>query len=288
MTLNKYLNENSHILADGAMGTLLMKKGTFDKCPEEINLSNPELLKEIAGEYFNSGSKLIQTATFGASHIRLSQFNLHREMEHINRVAVKAVRSAVEDGGFVNGALGPYGIPLDNINGEAVDEVKQNYMDQAEILLDEGVDLLSIETAMSIFEAKAAVEGVVPIAGKTPVLLSFVFIPGKAGYTTLSGEPLEKVIETFDGSGISFFGVNCGNGFSESLDVTRQIKEQIRLPLAVQPNAGIPDSDLNFPSTKIDFVEAVKKLLDLDVAIIGGCCGTTPDYIEAVRHLFSN
>lgn len=275
------------LLSDGAMGTMLMSKGLKSgNCPETFNLDNPELLKEIAQTYLDAGADLIQTNTFGASPLKLADYGLENKTEEINRNAVFAVKQIVEGKAYVNASVGPSGKMIYPLGELTEDQLYESYFRQVTALIDSGSDIISIETMSDILEAVLAVKAAKEIKNDIPVIASMTFEKTKRGYYSIMGVTIAKAAEELKNAGADIIGSNCGYGIMDMIDIAKEFRKCSDLPLIIQSNAGLPEvkkGNLIFPESEEFMSSHIKELIDSGVSIIGGCCGTTPEYISAFR-----
>jgi len=275
------------MVADGAMGTMLLDRGLQPgNCPESLTLSSPHVLEEIARLYFEAGADIIQTNTFGASPQRLATYGLAEKTEELNRVAVQAVRAVVGDRAYVAGSCGPSGKLLEPYGDVSGDQLYDSFHKQAMSLLKAGVDCVFVETMIDIEEAKIAVQAIKDISPSVPVIATMTFESTPRGFHTIMGVSVEAAASSLETVGADAVGSNCGNGIENMLEIARAFKEASDLPLAIQANAGLPqtvDGMVVYGETPDFTATAARGLMPLGVAVIGGCCGTTPEHIAAIR-----
>jgi len=283
------LRQGEVIVGDGALGTMLMQRGLkHGDPPESFNLEKPQVLEEIARLYLDAGAEIITTNTFGASPLRLRQFSLEKEMEAINRAAVASVRRAVGDKAYVSASVGPSARMIKPLGDTQPEEVYASFRNQIAALLAAGIDMICIETMTDVNEAILAIKAARSLDPKIPVMATMTFGKGRQGHVTLMGTSVRDAASALENAGADIVGSNCGNGMEEMVDVAKEFRQHARLPVAIQGNAGLPvaaDAGLVYPETP-DFVAAkAAEMLDLGVQIIGGCCGTRPDHIRAIRKI---
>ena len=273
------------ILCDGAMGTLLYARGVpYERCFDEQNLSNPQLVQQIHLDYIKAGAEIIETNTFGANRIRLKAHGLDDKVKEINSRGAKIAREARDISGeevFVAGSVGPLGNPLATFGRIPPQETEKLFEEQASALLEGGVDLFIIETFFDLEEAILAVSAIKKIC-QLPVVAQMSF--GEDGKTFMGNSP-QKVALELEKLGVDVIGANCSVGPQKMLDVIYGFKEVTQAFLSAQPNAGMPrfvDGKYIYFTSKEYFAEYAKKFVEAGVKIIGGCCGTTPDHIQAM------
>lgn len=287
MRLLERIKKGELLIADGAIGTMLMQRGLKPgECPEMINLAHPEILEEIAGLYLEAGADLIQANTFGASPLRLASYALDQKMEEINRNAVCAVRRAIKDNAIIYASCGPSGKLLKPYGDTDPEIILRSYEQQFKILVEEGIDAICIETMIDLTEAILAVTAAKTVAPAVPVIASMTFDSTPKGFYTVMGVTIGKAAAGLEKAGADIIGSNCGNGIENMIKIAHEFKKVSSIPLIIQSNAGLPELKDNvpvYPETPEFWAEKAKELLKAGVSIIGGCCGTTPAHIKAVR-----
>ena len=277
------------LLLDGAMGTMLWTRGLSGaKCPEEYNLTHSETLEEIALDYLNAGSDLIQTNTFGGSLLKLARYSLEKDYQKINANAVLAVKKAVKDKAFISASCGPSGEILKPYGDKEPEELYDSFNKQIRVLIEEGADIIHIETMSDIHEALLALKAAKDISGTIPVMVSMTYNKIPRGFYTIMGTDIKTTVEKLEENGADIIGSNCGNGSESMIHIAGEIKENTKLPVVIQPNAGMPElkgTRTIYPESGEFMAAKGKILLEAGVSIIGGCCGTTPEHISAMRSI---
>ncbi len=289
-SLQDQLDENDLLLCDGAMGTMIMSLG-FDsiRCPEVLNLEHVEALEEIAGAYIDAGADIVSTNTFGASPLKLAANGLEGETERINKVAVEAVRRVADSrgGGHVAGSCGPTGKILKPYGDTEPEEMRAGFVTQAGALIEAGVDAIFIETMTDLQEALLAVGAAREISQDIPLAVTMTFDPTPKGFFTMMGVSVERAVASLEEGGVQILGTNCGNGMEAMIRIAADFRAASNLPILVQANAGLPEIDENgavfYPETPEFFGRKGEELIGAGVQLIGGCCGSTPDHIRAMR-----
>ncbi|MCK4856915.1 MAG: homocysteine S-methyltransferase family protein [candidate division Zixibacteria bacterium] len=275
------------LVADGAMGTMLFSRGLkAGDCPEALNLTKPALLTEIAQAYFDAGAEIIQTNTFGASPLRLADYSLADQTEEINRKAVKAVRQAVGQQAYVSASCGPSAKILKPYGDTKPEAMFESFKRQVSALIDAGVDIICVETMTDLTEASLAIEATRAVSATIPVMATMTFDATPKGFFTVMGVDIETAAARLATIGADIIGSNCGNGINNMIKIARRFRKHTKLPLLIQSNAGLPeieDGVLVYPETPEYMAGKAKDLIDAGVSIIGGCCGTTPEHIRAIR-----
>jgi 5-methyltetrahydrofolate--homocysteine methyltransferase len=251
-----------------------------------MNLAKPEVLAEVAELYLDAGADLVTTNTFGASPLMLASHGLDDRTEEINRAAVEALEPVVKGRAAISASVGPTGKILEPY-GDTTPEVAADAFDrQIGALIEAGADLICIETMIDLREAELAVKAARSISAEIPVIATMTFDDTPRGFFTTMGSSVEQACETLVGAGADIVGSNCGNGIDTMLEIARGFGEHATVPVIIQSNAGLPentDGQLVYPETPEFMAERVGRLMDLGVSIIGGCCGTGPEHIRAIR-----
>jgi len=278
------------LLFDGAMGTMLMKAGQGSlKTPILLNLDEPELVADIHRQYYHAGADAVITNTFGGSPLKLVADGLEGQMAELNREAVRLTRQACPEGKFVAGDIGPSGKMLQPLGDVAPEEMQENYFSQARVLMESGVDLIIIETMYSLEEALTAVQGV-RRAGDILLLASMTYSKTKNGFYTVMGEDVSQCVSALEGAGADMMGANCTLNSTDTIDLTKVLRAATDKPLLIQPNAGKPVTSKGmtyYEQTPAEFAADAKKIHEAGADMIGGCCGTTPEFIQAVAEALS-
>ena len=285
--LLKRIQDQKPLIADGAMGSLLMQMGVESgSCPEAINLTRPEILKEIARRYLEAGAEVVQTNTFGASPLKLAMSGLESQTAAINRAAVEAVRAVVGDQAYVSGSCGPSGKMLRPFGDATPEGLYENFREQVSALLEAGADVICVETMTDLTEATQAVRAAKELTSGMPVMATMTFDPSPRGFHTIMGVGIEKAARGLEEAGADIIGSNCGNGIENMVIIAREFRKHTKLPIVIQANAGMPelrDGRPEYPETPEFMAERARTLAELGVNIIGGCCGTTPEHVRAFR-----
>lgn len=275
------------LCGDGAWGTQLMARGLNPGDSfEALNLSRPEVLAEIAGLYIAAGAEIITTNTFGASPLNLAAHGLDDRTEEINRAAVEAIRPATAGQALVSGSVGPTGKILAPYGDADPNEVAKGFSRQIGALVSAGADLICIETMMDLEEARLAVTAARGISATIPVIATMTFNATPRGFFTTMGTTVEQACAVLTDTGADLVGSNCGNGMDAMVALAADFAEHASAPVAIQANAGLPEDhggELRYPESPEFMADRVPALMDLGVVVIGGCCGTGPDHIRALR-----
>jgi 5-methyltetrahydrofolate--homocysteine methyltransferase len=275
------------LVGDGAWGTLLMARGLEPgAAPETLNLSHPETLEEIARLYVEAGADLVTTNSFGGSPARLRRYGLEARTEEVNRAAVEAVRRAVADRAYVSASVGPSGHLLKPYGDGDPAEIAAGFERQIGALAAAGADLVCIETMIDLAEAVLAVRAARAVAPALPVMATMTFERTRRGFFTVMGASVEQAARALGEAGADVVGSNCGNGSEVMVEIAREFRARTGRPVAIQPNAGLPEprgGETVYPETPEFMAAQATALVQAGVAIVGGCCGTTPEHIRALR-----
>lgn len=274
-------------VADGAWGTELDKLGCpAGFCREQWNLSRPDVVQKVPQAYVEAGARIILTNTFGANRFVLAKHDLAGQAAEINRAGARISKEAAADRALVFGSIGPSGKMV--MMGEASeDELYKAFKEQAAALAEGGVDALVIETMTEIAEAQAAVR-----AAKTTGLLvaaCMTFDSGREKTDTMMGVSSEKAVEALTEAGADIVGCNCGIGIDNYVKVAAKMRAVTDRPIWVKANAGLPEiegGNIVYRMTPAEFAEKAHDLVKAGASIVGGCCGTTPQFIAALSKAF--
>jgi 5-methyltetrahydrofolate--homocysteine methyltransferase len=275
------------LISDGALGTMLFEAGLEPgQCPDMVVLEKPELLQDIARRYIEAGSDIVHTNTFGATPLKLSDYALQDKTGEINKQAVAILKEIAGDRAYVSGSCGPSGRILKPYGDIDPAEVLDGYRTQMETLISAGADLLCIETMIDLREALLAVEAARSVSADIPVMTTLTFEKTPGGFFTIWGSGIEESVTALQEAGANVVGSNCGNGIEIMVEIARAFRAATRLPLLIQSNAGQPEArggEIFYSETPELFAEKAVELKEIGVSVIGGCCGTTPDHIRAIR-----
>ena len=271
------------LILDGATGTELQKHGyAGDVSAEQWTLAHPDILREIQRGYVAAESQVLYTPTFGANRQKLEERGIFNRTADFNRRLAALSREAADGKAWIAGDLAPTGLFLAPLGEASFEDLVDIYTEQAAGLEEAGVDLFVIETMMTLSDARAAVLAVRSVSDK-PVFVSFTC--DESG-RSLSGTDVTAALTVLQGMGISAFGLNCSTGPEQMLVQLRRLREYARVPLIAKPNAGMPitvGGKTVYDCTPEDFTAFVPAMLEAGVAVFGGCCGTTPAHIAALR-----
>jgi homocysteine S-methyltransferase len=279
------------VLADGAMGTVLYSRGIFiNRCYDELNISDPNLILGVHEEYLQAGAEILETNTFGANRFRLTRHGLGSKVKEINAAGVKLARQAVAHlkekqavEARVAGAVGPLGVRLEPLGKTGLDEARSAFAEQIAVLAENGVDLLIVETMPALNEAQQALMAARAVAPHLPVL---VMVTVDDESNCLDGSSAAQAASLLTEWGADAIGVNCSTGPTTVLTAVEAMRAATTLPLAAMPNAGLPRAveGRNIYLCSPEYMASfARKAIAAGVQMVGGCCGTTPSHIRAMR-----
>jgi methionine synthase I (cobalamin-dependent)/5,10-methylenetetrahydrofolate reductase len=275
------------LLADGAMGTMLHSRGvSFDKCFDELNLSNPAAVAAIHREYIESGAQLILSNTFGANHFKLGQHGLDPQVAAINRAGVQLAKQAAAESMkdvYVAGDVGPLGVRIAPFGRVRPEQARAAFAEQIEALCTAGADLIVVETVSDIYEIQEAAKAAREVCS-LPLVTSVTFTRDDR---TLLGDSPSSVARSLSDAGADVIGVNCSGGPAQLLRILKQMRQAApRARFWVKPNAGWPEQvggRIMYPADPEYFAEYAVSFREAGASIVGGCCGTTPQHIAAMH-----
>ncbi|HEX4020160.1 MAG TPA: bifunctional homocysteine S-methyltransferase/methylenetetrahydrofolate reductase [Acidobacteriaceae bacterium] len=279
------------VLCDGAMGTMLYARGVFiNRCYDELNLSQPQLVRSIHEEYLQAGAEVIETNTFGANSFRLSRHGLQDQTHAINVAGAKLAREAAQQISekqatriFVAGSIGPLGVQIEPLGKISYQEARAAFAEQIAALAEGGVDLLIIETLTTLSEAHQAILAAQETAPQLPVI---VMVTVDEEDNCLDGSSPETTAARLTEWGADAIGCNCSAGPATVLTAIERMRAATSLPLIAMPNAGMPSAveGRNIYLCSPEYMASfARKFVQAGVQLIGGCCGTTPNHIRAMR-----
>ncbi|MGH7616924.1 MAG: bifunctional homocysteine S-methyltransferase/methylenetetrahydrofolate reductase [Gemmatimonadaceae bacterium] len=282
-TISKLLDPTAIIVFDGAMGTMLYNKGVFiNQCYDELNLRAPDMVGEIHRQYVDAGAEVLETNSFGANRLKLTQYGLQDQVRELNVAAARVARDASRGRALIAGALGPLGVRLEPYGPTSKDEARDVFQEQISALVDGGVDLLIIETFSDLEEIEQAILAARIAAPGIPVIAQMTI--GENGRTPYGASP-EDVARVLDRWGADVIGLNCSVGPQTILECIEKMAPQAHRKLSAQPNAGMP-RDVSgrrmYMASPEYMATYARHLVQAGAKIIGGCCGTTPEHIHAM------
>ena len=276
------LSSDQIIVFDGAMGTQLYAKGIYiNRSYDELNLTNPDLVREVHQEYVRAGADVIETNTFGATTHNLQQYGLDGNLREINITAARLAREAACERCYVAGAIGPLGLRIEPYGPTSFDEAKEMFKQQVVALLEGGVDLFVLETFSDISEIRQALRAVRELCDLPVVAQMTILSDGNTSYGTTP----EVFTTRLDEWGADVIGLNCGVGPADVLTAVEKMRKVTDKKLSAQPNAGLPRDVQGrqfYMSSPEYMAKYAKRLIQAGVRVIGGCCGTSPTHIKLI------
>ncbi len=275
--------QNSIVVSDGAMGTMLYARGIFlNRCFDELNLTSPALIAEIHKQYLDAGAEVLTTNTFGANRYKLQPHGLEDKVQELNQRGAAIARQVAGDSAWVAGSVGPVGGQLHPLGPLDPPEVEAAFREQILGLAAGGADLIVLETFHALPEMGAALRAARG-AAELPVIASFSFDHNRLTNIGVSPEEAAAFAEI---EGADVIGVNCSTGPNDVLEVVERMVRITKKPIAVQPNAGLPrevQNRLIFLATPEYLAEYARRFIQSGASMVGGCCGTTPEHIKQMR-----
>jgi len=275
--------EKRPLISDGAMGTMLYSKGIpFSRCFDELNLSMPQLVKEVHLGYVKAGAEVVETNTFGATSSRLKKFELGEQVREINLAGARLAREVAGDDLYVAGSVGPLGIPLEPLGPTSLEEAREIFRQQIAALVEGGVDLIVIETMVDLQEARQALLAARDVAPLPLVVQMTIQDDG----STPTGALPEDFTRQLDGWGADVIGLNCSAGPAGILETLERMARVTAKKLSAQPNAGLPrtvDGRSIYLCSPEYMASYARRFIEVGVRLVGGCCGTTPEHIKAIK-----
>lgn len=280
------LLNNGPVILDGATGSNLRASGMpVGVCTEQWVLEHPEVLQNLQRAYVEAGSQIVYAPSFSANRLSLSMYALEDKLAEMNRALVQLSRDAVGGRAYVAGDMATCGKPVDVEGGVRYEELIEVYREQAQLLVDAGVDLIGLETMMGVTECSAAIEAIRSVCD-LPVMCTLTLDAVGAAY--FDGDA-ELAAQTLPALGADAIGVNCGQGPELYVSVIQRMRAHTDLPLIAKPNAGLPviqsDGSAVYGMSPGKFAREMVQLKKAGAGILGGCCGTTPEHIRMLKEM---
>ncbi|MEP6732350.1 MAG: homocysteine S-methyltransferase family protein, partial [bacterium] len=283
--LQRLIDPDSLVLFDGAMGTMLYAKGVFiNQCYDELNVRAPDLVRDVHRAYVKAGAEVLETNSFGANRLKLAQFGLAAQTQELNRQAAELARQAADEGRevLVAGAVGPLGVRLEPYGSTSAEEAQSIFREQMEGLKAGGVDLFILETFGDLHEIGQAIAAARSVDPTMPIVAQMTI--GADGLTPYGATP-EDVARALDRFGADVIGLNCSVGPQAILEAVEKMVPLTRKKVSAQPNAGMP-RDVGgrsmYMASAEYMAEYARHLVQAGAKVVGGCCGTTPEHINAM------
>ena len=285
-TIVERLARGETLISDGGTGTYLQAHGLEPGgCPEEFNASRPDVIRGMAKAYFDAGSDLVLTNSFGGSRFMQKKYGYGDRVREFNRLAAEHARSQAPPGCHVVGSVGPTAEFLQPLGAVSENEMYDAFVEQITSLEEGGADAVLIETMTALEEAALAIRAAKENTGLI-VIATMTFDKGPRGFFTMMGITPERAVVELREAGADIVGTNCGNGIELMIEIFRQMREATDGYLLVHSNAGIPEMKkgaIIYPETPQFMAERFKMLAGLGANIVGGCCGTGPEHIRALH-----
>ena len=273
------------LIFDGATGTYLQQHGLEPGgSPELMNADSPDVVRGMAKTYFDAGSDIVLTNSFGGNRFILAKYGAAERLTELNRLAAEHARSAAPPGRYVAGSIGPTGEFIEPLGNVTEDELYETFTQMSKAFEAGGADVVMIETQLGLEEAALAVRAAKDNTGLV-VMATMVFDKGPRGYFTMFGVTPEQAVEGLQEAGADIVGTNCGSGIEKMVEIATRMREATDGYLVVQSNAGLPEirqGEICYPESPEFMAEHYRKLADLPINILGGCCGTTAGHIRAL------
>jgi 5-methyltetrahydrofolate--homocysteine methyltransferase len=277
------------VILDGGFGTELIARGfPQGACPETWNVERPEVVQEIHKNYYEAGSDAVLTNSFGGSKIKLKDYAVDDRCYELNKAAATIANEIKPEGKFLGGSMGPTGKFLKPTGEYEEAQFEEAYAEQARGLSDGGVDFLLIETQYDLNELLCALRGSRKVSDK-PIFATMTFNLGPKGYFTIMGNSPVQFVQEMEKEGVPVVGTNCTLDSGQMVDVIKIMREATSLPIIAQANAGKPEVDgegeVSYAQGLEDYLQYMPKMAENGASIIGGCCGTNPEYIQRMAQV---
>ena len=273
------------LISDGGTGTYLQARGLeVGGCPEKMTSTHPDLIRQMACDYFAAGADMVETNTFGANKYLLGKYDMADEVESFNRQAAELAKSAAPEGCFVLGSIGPSGELPQFGDPDSEAQLVEAFALQASGLAAGGVDAICVETMSDHTEMAAAVRAARE-ATDLPVIASMTFDQGPRGYFTMMGSTPQAAVEQMTQAGADVIGANCGVGIAQMIEIISAMRSATDKPILTHVNAGIPRMEgqtVVYPHDPEFMAQRIGKVVDAGANIVGGCCGTGPEHIRQI------
>ncbi len=273
------------LIFDGATGTYLQQHGLEPGgSPELMNANDPDVVRGMAKTYFDAGSDIVLTNSFGGNRFMLAKYGAAERLFELNRLAAEHARAAAPPGKYVAGSIGPTGEFIEPLGDVTEDELYDTFAEMSKAFEAGGADAVMVETQLGLEEAAIAVRAAKENTGLV-AMATMVFDKGPRGYFTMFGVTPEQAVEGLQEAGADIVGTNCGSGIERMVEIATRMRAVTDGYLVVQSNAGLPEirqGEICYPETPEFMAEHYRKLAELPINILGGCCGTTAEHIRAL------
>ncbi|RKY28369.1 MAG: methionine synthase [Planctomycetota bacterium] len=282
------LAEKKILVSDGAWGTELQARGlTPDDCPEEWNISHAQQVASIAEAYISAGSDMVLTNTFGGSRIKLEKKHQADRAEEFNAAGGRnSLHAAAGTDAIVAGSVGPTGEFIQPLGLMSEDEMQAVFAEQIKALLDVGLRVICVETMMAVEEAACAIRAAKSLDPAVDVIATMTFDDTPNGFRTMMGIDPSGAVEALTAAGADVLGSNCGNGIEAMVKIAAEFRRHTDKPVLIHANAGLPeliDGKTVFRQSPQDLAAYIESVISAGANIVGGCCGTGPEHIRAIR-----
>ena len=287
-TILERLRAGETLISDGATGTYLQQRGLeAGGCPEEFNASHPEVVRGMARDYFAAGSDVVLTNSFGGSRFMQDKYGYGERVREFNRLASEHAASQKPSANhYVLGSVGPTGEMMEPLpDGVSESDMFDALSEQVSALAEGGADAILVETQMALEEAVVGVRAARECTS-LPVFATMVFDLGPRGFFTMMGVTPERAVSELRAAGADVVGANCGNGIDRMIDLAAQMRAVDDGPMLIHSNAGIPDmknGQIIYNEGPEFMADRFERLRDMGINVLGGCCGTGPEHIRALR-----
>ena len=277
--------ENQTLIFDGATGTYLQQHGLESGgCPELMNADASDTVRGMARAYFDAGSDIVLTNTFGGTKFRLQHYEAQDRVRELNQLAAEHAKSQAGPYQYVAGSVGPTGEFIEPLGTVSESEMYDAFAEQVTALEEGSADAVMIETQMVLDEAQIAIKAARENTDLV-VMATMIFDKGPRGFFTMWGTSPKDAAKGLREAGADVVGSNCGNGIDKMIEIAELMRPVVSCPIVIQSNAGIPaykGGQIIYPESPDYMAERYKQLAEVPVQILGGCCGTTPDHISAL------
>ncbi len=279
------------VLFDGAVGSTIVSLGLPEgQCPESWDLTHPRVIGDIHRKYLEAGADVIQTNTFGANRLRLASFGYDDQVAQVNARAVEIARQVCPEDKFVAGDVGPCGGFLKPVGELSTEELEESFLEQAKALADAQVDFFSIETMYDLREAQAAIKAI-KMVSDLPIFVSMTFDKKPRGYSTVMGNTISECATELKKAGADVIGANCTLASDGMIGLADELRKNTDLPIIIQPNAGKPEviqGKMVYRQAPESFAQDMKRIVSAGANFVGGCCGTTHEFIRETHKALSD
>ena len=285
ISLLERLKRGDKLISDGGSGTYLQAHGLEPGgSPELMNIEQPDVVRQMAADFFAAGSDMVLTNSFGGNRFGLERYGFGDRVHEFNKAAAELAKSAAPEGKYVGGSVGPTGVLLEAIGGDHTEqEMSDAFQEHVVGLAAGGADAIVVETMISTDEARLAIQAAKDHTDLI-VMATMTFDKGPRGYFTMMGDTPEDAVKKLSDAGADIVGTNCGNGADVMIDLIKRIKMVTDKPILIHSNAGIPEivnGVVRYPESPEFMAPRFKQMAELGASIIGGCCGTTPTHLAA-------